>query len=881
MLNKKHISTLAASAMCLAITGVSHAQNRTIEEVTVTAAKKEQTLQEIPVAVSVISGDAIEKAQILDLSDLQSVVPSLRINTLQNSANTNFIIRGFGNGANNPGIEPSVGVFIDGVYRSRSAAQIGDLPNLERVEVLRGPQSTLFGKNASAGVISVVTRAPDGESRGKVSATVGNYDQTVFKAQVEGGLTDSIAFDLSGSFNNRNGYIKNETTGSGLNDRDRMALRGQLVFNLSDDTRIRVIADYDTIDEVCCGVNNIFQSEAESLLYENPFGALDGLSAAYGGFDPMPAGTGAQVNANQPLALSVQQNSDPTNEITNKGVSVQLDQNFDSFALTSITSFRKVDSNSSIDADFTTANVIINPITTNIETFTQEVRLNSTGDNAVDWMIGGFYFDEKIDYENRLDYGDDFRAFIDNLAWAAGYSAVLDALNAGLIPGDATTGIPGTPLPNDFYAAIVNQRGDLSGGLNPIAAIATLESLVPGAVFFPAGGLVNEVSTLDNQAYSFFGQADWNISDRLTASLGLNYTDDEKEATLVQANTDVFSSLCLEAAVGCPANPANDFTGGLFSDFSELQFLNPLQNYPNAQEDGKSHDDKLTYAFRLATEVNDTVNVYASVSTGFKATSWNLSRDSRPSAATIAALGTDAVNNVTPGTRFAGPEDAKAYELGLKANFDRGSLNVAIFDQSIKGFQSNVFLGTGFNLVNAGEQSSRGIEFDLAYYPVDALRLTLAGTLLDPEYDEFEGAAVPPGSALDANDGIPDNSVGSLTGETPAGIHEVSLSASATYSFTLSNGLDGYVRGDYQYEDEVQTNDNVPKSVATEDLKNLNLSAGISTEAGLAFSVWGRNVTDHESVTTAFPAVGNTGGYFGYRNQPRTYGVTVSYDIMN
>ena len=879
MLNKKHISTLAASAMCLVIAGVSHAQNRTIEEVTVTAAKKEQTLQEIPVAVSVISGDAIEKAQILDLSDLQSIVPSLRINTLQNSANTNFIIRGFGNGANNPGIEPSVGVFIDGVYRSRSAAQIGDLPNLERVEVLRGPQSTLFGKNASAGVISVVTRAPDGESRGKISATVGNYDQTVFKAQVEGGLTDNIAFDLSGSFNNRNGYIKNEATGSDLNDRDRMSLRGQLVFNPSDDTRIRVIADYDKIDELCCGVNNIFQSEAESLLNENPFTALDGLSAFYGGFDPMPTGTGAQVNANQPLALSVQHNSDPSNEITTKGVSVQLDQNFDSFALTSITSFRKVDSKSSIDADFTTANVINNPIATDIETFTQEIRLTSTGDNAIDWMIGGFYFDEKIDYENRLEYGDDWRAFNENLAWAAGYSAVLDGLNAGLIPSDTVTGPPGTPLPNELYAAIVNQRGDLSGGLSPIATIAFLESLVTGT-FFPAGGLVNEVSTLDNQAYSFFGQADWNISDRLTASLGLNYTDDEKEATLVQANTDVFSSLCLEAAVGCPANPANDFTGGLFSDFSDLQFLNPLQNYPNAQEDGKSHDDKLTYAFRLATEVNDTVNVYASVSTGFKATSWNLSRDSRPSAATIAALGTDAVNNVTPGTRFAGPEDAKAYELGLKANFDRGSLNVAIFDQSIKGFQSNVFLGTGFNLVNAGEQSSRGIEFDLAYYPVDALRLTLAGTLLDPEYDEFEGAAVPPGSALDANDGVLDN-VGSLTGETPAGIHEVSLSASATYSFTLSNGLDGYVRGDYQYEDEVQTNDNVPKSVATEDLKNLNLSAGISTEAGLAFSVWGRNVTDHESVTTAFPAVGNTGGYFGYRNQPRTYGVTVSYDIMN
>jgi outer membrane receptor protein involved in Fe transport len=137
-----------------------------IEEIYVTATKRQQTLQEVPVAVSVTNSETIEKAQILDILDLQSVVPSLRITQLQSSANTNFIIRGFGNGANNAGIEPSVGVFIDGVYRSRSAGAISDLPNLERVEVLRGPQSTLFGKNASAGIISVVTAKPDQEFGG-------------------------------------------------------------------------------------------------------------------------------------------------------------------------------------------------------------------------------------------------------------------------------------------------------------------------------------------------------------------------------------------------------------------------------------------------------------------------------------------------------------------------------------------------------------------------------------------------------------------------------------------------------------------------------------------------------------------------------------------
>jgi len=126
----------------------------------VTATKREQTLQETPVAVSVTSAETLEREQIRDLKDLQAVVPSLRVGQLQSSTNTNFIIRGFGNGANNAGIEPSVGVFVDGVYRSRTASQIGDLPDVQRIEVLRGPQSTLFGKNASAGVISIVTNEP-------------------------------------------------------------------------------------------------------------------------------------------------------------------------------------------------------------------------------------------------------------------------------------------------------------------------------------------------------------------------------------------------------------------------------------------------------------------------------------------------------------------------------------------------------------------------------------------------------------------------------------------------------------------------------------------------------------------------------------------------
>ena len=171
------------------------------DDIIVTATKREQTLQDVPVSVSVTSQQTIERAQIRDLVDLQSVVPSLKVAQFNSVGETNFIIRGFGigNGNGNVGIEGSVGVFIDGVYRSRSAASLNDLPEVERIEVLRGPQSTLFGKNVSAGAINIVTRLPQFDPEGRVDLTIGNYGQLLAKATVTGPITDTIAVRLSGN----------------------------------------------------------------------------------------------------------------------------------------------------------------------------------------------------------------------------------------------------------------------------------------------------------------------------------------------------------------------------------------------------------------------------------------------------------------------------------------------------------------------------------------------------------------------------------------------------------------------------------------------------------------------------------------------------------
>ena len=746
---------------------------------------------------------------------------------------TNFFIRGFGNGANNAGIEPSVGVFIDGVYRSRSAAQIADLPNLQRVEVLRGPQSTLFGKNASAGVISIVTREPQFETMGSVSGTYGNYNAIRLKGDVTGPLSDSVAYSLSANYNTRDGYAKDLNTGNDINERNRWGLRGQLLFEPADDLSIRMIADYNKIDEVCCVAANVING---------PTG-------------PIINALGGQLVPEDPFSYEVYNNFDSENEVENQGISLHIDKNFGAFDLTSISAFRKVETFSQQDSDFTSADLIgFNLTEGDIETLTQEIRLTSSNtDSMVDWMIGGFYFDEKVRVNGDFQYGADFRGYADFL----------------------------------------------SGG-----ALA----LVEGALMLPVGMAFGqdgqgpvENRGQDNQAWSLFGTLDFHVSDRITATVGLNYTEDEKDAFVRQTNTDIFSALDLvelgfglslaglgvnpndPAAVAAfaAANPtifaavvagAQDPAQNTLLGLQPLQFLPPFLNFPNAVEDGRTKDDKLTYTFRLSADVNDNVSVYGSYATGFKATSWNLSRDSRPfpadfipgSAVTspppspIRDAGL-AVNNLTTGTRFAGPEEAEVFEIGLKARVNNFAVNVAVFDQAIKGFQSNVFTGTGFALANAGKQSTKGLEFDATWNPVDQLTLVFAGTFLDPKYDSF-----------------PNSASGDLSGETPSGIPKTSTSTSFVYDFVVNN-WDAYVRGDWQHSSSTPYFDS-PTNQALIGIERsfdlFNASAGVTLENDITLSVWGRNIFGEEYVTTAFPSVAQGGSISGYPNQPATYGVT-------
>ena len=312
-------------------------------------------------------------------------MPSLRVDQLQSSANTNFIIRGFGNGANNAGIEPSVGVFIDGVYRSRSAAQIADLPNVQRVEVLRGPQSTLFGKNASAGIISIVTAEPQfdfgGSGRGELRQLQRDRaegrrhrpDQRDGRVQPGGQLQQA-----------RRLCALRRTSTRGRNNRNRYGVRGQLLFEPSVDFKFRLIGDYDKIDENCCAVANV----------------VDGPTG-----DAVRVRSAGRVNSNQPFSYDSYANFPSINEdqelrrLLPERLRPDRPARADHDHLLSRASRRFTNQ----DSDFTSADAIgSNRGPTKIKTYTQELRLASDFDGPLNFLLGGFYFKEDIQTDGSL-----------------------------------------------------------------------------------------------------------------------------------------------------------------------------------------------------------------------------------------------------------------------------------------------------------------------------------------------------------------------------------------------------------------------------------------------------------------------------------------------
>ena len=348
-------------------------QTNALEEIVVTATKRVQNLQDVPIAVNAFNADTIEVAGINNAGDLAILTPALNINVNTNPFAARMIIRGVGTAQTDPALEPSVGLFIDGVYLGRTGLGMSDLTDIERIEVLQGPQGTLYGKNTNAGAISVITKKPNfEESEGYVEASVGNYSMNKLTASASGPLTQNLAYRLSGNINQRDGYYDN-SAGVDFNDADDWNIQGKLQWEPTESLSILLSGSRVERDTTCCGADAV---QTESVNNEL---VAQGLSP----------------DSNDPYDYNVQSNADNRFAMESDLLSMTIDYDAGWGAIKSITAWNDYSYRVDQDPDRSELDILtLSNDKFSGDSFSQELRFTASPTDNVDYMLGAFYLEQ-------------------------------------------------------------------------------------------------------------------------------------------------------------------------------------------------------------------------------------------------------------------------------------------------------------------------------------------------------------------------------------------------------------------------------------------------------------------------------------------------------
>ncbi len=349
------------------------AQTNALEEVVVTATKRAQSLQDVPMAVNAFNADTIETAGINDAGDLAILTPALNINVNTNPFAARMVIRGVGTAQTDPALEPSVGLFIDGIYLGRTGLGMSDLTDIERIEVLQGPQGTLYGKNTNAGAISVITKKPSFEkSEGYIEASVGNYSMNKLTASISGPLTQNLAYRLSGNINQRDGYYDN-SAGVDFNDADDWNIQGKLQWEPTESLSILLSGSRVERDTTCCGADAVQDESVNNEL------VAQGLSP----------------DSNDPYDYNVQSNADNRFAMESDLLSMTIDYDTGWGAIKSITAWNDYSYRVDQDPDRSELDILtLSNDKYSGDSFSQELRFTASPNDNVDYMLGVFYLEQ-------------------------------------------------------------------------------------------------------------------------------------------------------------------------------------------------------------------------------------------------------------------------------------------------------------------------------------------------------------------------------------------------------------------------------------------------------------------------------------------------------
>ncbi|WP_153067391.1 TonB-dependent receptor, partial [Steroidobacter cummioxidans] len=551
--------------------------SRTIDTIIVTAQKREQSLQDVPIVVTAVSEQLLQDTGVKDIKDLTILTPGLLVTSTSNESVTTARIRGIGTVGDNAGLESSVGVVIDGVYRPRNGVGFGDLGELERIEVLKGPQGTLFGKNTSAGVINVVSKRPSFDFGANVELTAGNYGAMEGAASINGPFSDKVAGRLYVASRERDGFLDivrgaGPRTESEDVDRKFKTARGQLLIQPSDAFDIRLTADYTDRDEHCCAA-------PQAVLSPNP-GVLAVLTAI--------GGPNSFSNPADPFDRVAYSNRSTRQEVTEKGASMELNWDLEALSgatFTSITAWRDWETINGQDADFTTADILYrNPdgnFGNRFKQLSQELRLAGET-KRVSWLVGLFYADEDLDSRDQLIIGNDFQRYFIGLT------------------GGATSPIAGIP-----------------------------------AAAYPAGGATRDVYQQESKNWALFTNNSIRFTDALELTLGLRYTDESKDLDSHYSNDHGGLGCAGLRANQTLRNTALGLTGAppqtvaavqtLYGIGCSVTYADPIFN--NVATSQTLDEQVWTGTAKLAYRFTDDVMSYLSYAKGYKAGGFNLYRE--------------------------------------------------------------------------------------------------------------------------------------------------------------------------------------------------------------------------------------------------------------
>jgi iron complex outermembrane recepter protein len=873
-------------------------------EIVVTAQGRSQLLSDVPVAISAVNAEALQNSGANDIRQLNQVAPSLLVSSTGSEANGSARIRGIGTVGDNPGLESSVPVFIDGVYRSRSGIGLNELGEIDRVEVQRGPQGTLGGRNSSAGLISIYSKKPDFTFGGTAEATYGNYDYFRLGGSITGPITDTLAARLDGIWVKRDGFYRDVNNNTDVNDRDRYFLRGQLLFEPTDALSIRLIADYTYRDEKCCGatyVSGAVNTAVGNL--NNPSVPLSPLQPNGNNIINVLRDLGQALPAfNQGYArtLSVTPGRSYAGETKDHGFSGQIDYDLGGATLTSITAYREYRSGQAGDVDYGTVDILYrapdDDAYRQFHTFTQELRLQGEAfDGKLDWLVGGFYANEKLTVRDNLRFGNQYGRF-----------ANCRIISGGGLAGLYSAASPLCVAPGVGPATIAGASGGGQTGADIVAAFTALDGLNDR-------GTINDTYRQNGKNWALFTHNIFHITDTVDFTFGVRYTNDKKKfrASFTNDNTvcTTVQGLVLDDLTSTTTNATAKALAGALIGLS-------CQGNSTAELNGvsinsKRSEDEFTGTAILSWKPVDDLLTYASYSRGYKAGGFNLDRSALKSPITPFALAGGAqalVNNL----QFE-PEKVDSYEIGAKYSAGGFNLGVSLFRSDFSSFQLNTFNGTVFlvqningcetDLAGADRDASaatgacaadkvswgvraEGFELESSFAPADDLRLAAGVTYSKTKYRK---------NLVGTNAGGPlDPALRFLPGDNLSNAPELVGTASMTWTPAIgSGGLTGLVYIDGRATSGYNTGSDLFPQKEQESFTVFNARLGVrGPDEKWAVELWAQNILNADYAQVAFNSPFQAGttsapftdanGFPGGRQifsqflaEPRTYGLTL------